>query len=241
MTETTPAQGTRYTIDARGSRFTISAYASGLLSAVGHDPVVAVRDIQGEVRLAPDNARRTGLVIKMAAKSLAIQNDVNDKDRREIERAMYEDVLDVSRFPEIVYEASGARIENVSDGRFRVELDGQLTLHGATRKQRVTSQVFLMGDTLRGQGDFTLRQTDYGIKPCLRRRWHAEGQRRAEVLVRPSGAKGALTSCVWPFPDRSSNWSPAPQPAPSSRWSAFADASTWACCRMTCPFQETGC
>ena len=33
-----------------------------------------------------------------------------------------------------------------------------------TRPHRVPVQVFLIGDTLRAQGEFEMRQTDFGIK-----------------------------------------------------------------------------
>lgn len=164
MTEPALPQRARYTIDARGSRMTIHAYASGLLSAVGHDPVIAVRELSGEVRFAPDRADASGLLLTMVAASMSVQNDVSDKDRREIERAMKEEVLETAKYPEIVFDATGAQLDAVNEARYRVEVDGQLSLHGVTRKQRVSAQLFLMGDTLRAQGEFPLRQTDFGIK-----------------------------------------------------------------------------
>lgn len=165
MTDTaTTAPATRYAIDARGSRLKIYAYASGLFSAVGHDPVIGVRDVSGELAFAANDPRAGSMRLNIAAKSLAVENDVSDKDRREIEQTMHEQVLETGKFGEIVYEASLARIEPVSEGRYRVEVDGQLTLHGVTRSQRAAGQVFLMGDTLRAQGELTLRQTDYNIK-----------------------------------------------------------------------------
>lgn len=163
MTEPPLQQTVRYTIDPRGSRVTIYAYASGLLSAVGHNPVIAVRELSGEVRFAPDHPDVSGLRLTMMTASMAVQNDVSDKDRREIERAMKEDVLETAKYPEIVFDASGARVDAVNEARYRVEVNGQLSLHGATKNQRVSAQLFLMGDTLRAQGDIPLRQTDFGI------------------------------------------------------------------------------
>ncbi len=164
MAEPVSAQGTRYTIDARGSRLTIHAYASGLLSAVGHDPVIAVREFSGEVRFAPDTPDAAAVLLKMAPASMAVQNDVSEKDRREMERMMNDEVLESAKYPDIVFDASQARIDTVNEGRYRVEVDGQLSLHGATKTQRLSAQLFLMGDTLRAQGDIPLRQTDFGIK-----------------------------------------------------------------------------
>jgi polyisoprenoid-binding protein YceI len=55
-------------------------------------------------------------------------------------------------------------VQQVSEGRYRIDIEGQLALHGVTRAQPVSAQVFLTGDTLRAQGEVTLRQTDFNIK-----------------------------------------------------------------------------
>ena len=51
------------------------------------------------------------------------------------------------------------------DGQYWVALNGELTLHGVTRTQPVSARVWLNGDTLRAAGDFSLRQSDYEIRP----------------------------------------------------------------------------
>jgi polyisoprenoid-binding protein YceI len=101
----------------------------------------------------------------MAARSLAVQNDVSDKDRREMERTMHEQVLDVAGHAEVRFESRTVRVEPAGEGRFRVDVDGALTLRGVTRPERVSGQVFVAGETLRVQGGATLRQSDYGIAP----------------------------------------------------------------------------
>ena len=165
MTEAAaPTTLDRYAIDARGSRVTIRAFASGILSAMGHNPVIAARDVSGEIRLAPQTLEVTELRLRIATASLSVQNDMSDKDRREIERTMREEVLEVDRYPEIVFDGSKVTVEKTA-GPIRAIVDGDLTLHGMTRPQRVPAQVFVMGDTLRAQGDFEIRQTDFGITP----------------------------------------------------------------------------
>ena len=48
------ATGTdRYVIDGRSSRFTVRAFATGLLSAMGHNPTIGIRDFSGEVGVQP--------------------------------------------------------------------------------------------------------------------------------------------------------------------------------------------
>ncbi len=155
----------RYAIDARGSRFTLYAYAGGMLSMVGHDPVIVARELTGDVRFSPEDPGAAGVLLKIPAGPLAVQNDISDKDRREIEQTMREEVLEVEKYPEIVYEASKPLVETLNESRYRVQLDGELSLHGVARRERVSLQMFVVGDTLRVQGDAVVRQSDYGIAP----------------------------------------------------------------------------
>ena len=52
-----------------------------------------------------------------------------------------------------------------SEGQYWVALNGELSLHGVTRTQPVSARVTLNGDTLRAAGDFSVRLSDYDIKP----------------------------------------------------------------------------
>ena len=47
---------------------------------------------------------------------------------------------------------------------YSATLNGDLTLHGVTRRQPITARVAVLGSMLRASGDFTLNQTDYNIK-----------------------------------------------------------------------------
>jgi polyisoprenoid-binding protein YceI len=48
---------------------------------------------------------------------------------------------------------------------YSATLDGNLSFHGVTRTQPVTARIVELGEMLRASGEFTLRQSDYGIKP----------------------------------------------------------------------------
>jgi polyisoprenoid-binding protein YceI len=159
------AVATRYVIDQRVSRFTVKVFASGLLSALGHNPTVAVRDLAGEIRFSPDTPDVASVTITVKASSLAVQDDVKESDRHEIERVMFQDVLEASRYPEIVFQSSRVTLETITAGRYRAKVEGNLALHGLTRPQTITTQVFLSGNTLRAQAEFPLRQTEFGIAP----------------------------------------------------------------------------
>jgi polyisoprenoid-binding protein YceI len=154
----------QYAIDPDMSRFTVRAFASGMLAAMGQSPTLAVRDFTGNAEFAPDSLD-AALHIKIKAGSLNVTDNVSDKDRREIERTMNQEVLETARYPDILFESSKVSASKVGDGQYLVNLIGDLSLHGVTKSQPLSAQVAIMGDTLRAHGEFSLLQTAYGIKP----------------------------------------------------------------------------
>lgn len=168
VTESTaPNHGSsaHYVVDARRSRFTVQAFATGILSAMGHNPTIGIRTFSGEVDFDPDAVETSGLKLTIQAASLSVQDDISDKDRREIERMMKGDVLEVAKYPEIAYESSSGSVTKLGDSMFSAALSGTLSFHGVTRNQPVTVRITTMGEMLRASGDFTLKQSDYQIKP----------------------------------------------------------------------------
>jgi polyisoprenoid-binding protein YceI len=158
----TPAD--RYVIDSRASRFTVQASATGLLARMGHDPIIGIRDFSGEMNFNPDKLEAGSFRLVIKSASLSVQNDISDKDLREIERLMNQEVLETEKFPEIVYEATSISVTRMADMLSSATLNGKLTMHGVTRNQAIVVRVALLGSMLRASGDFTLDQTDYNIK-----------------------------------------------------------------------------
>jgi polyisoprenoid-binding protein YceI len=136
-----------------------------MFSALGHNPTLAVRDFDGEASFSPDALDQARLVLKIKAGSLAVTDNISDKDRRELERTMNQEVLETARYPEILYESTQASASKAGDGQFFVNLLGALTLHGVTNTQAISTQVSLTGDMLRAHGEFNVLQSAYGIKP----------------------------------------------------------------------------
>jgi polyisoprenoid-binding protein YceI len=154
----------RYSIDVRASTFTLRAFASGVLSAFGHNPTIAIRDYAGEVRFDPESLEKAWLRMTIRADSLAVTDDVSEKDRQEIESRMKEQVLEAGEYPEIVYECSRVSASKTAEGQYWMALNGDLTLHGETHSQAVSARVTVSGDTVRAFGDFSILQTGYGIR-----------------------------------------------------------------------------
>jgi polyisoprenoid-binding protein YceI len=159
------AAATVYALDPGLSRFTARACATGLLASLGHNPSFAIRQFSGEAKFSPEAPEQSSLRIVVQSASLELSDQVSDKDRREIERAMRNEVLETARFPEIVFEASNPSLSKGGETLYWVNLTGKLTLHGVTQPQQITAQVTVTGDQLRASGEFNVRQSSYGIKP----------------------------------------------------------------------------
>ncbi len=154
-----------YVLDPGLSRFTARAFATGLLAAMGHSPSFAIRQFTGEANFPASAPEQGSVRIVVQAASFELTDQVSDKDRREIERTTRNDVLEVSRFPEIVFEASHPSISKGGEGYYWANLTGKLTLHGITQPQQITAQVSITDSELRANGELTVRQSSFGIKP----------------------------------------------------------------------------
>jgi polyisoprenoid-binding protein YceI len=155
----------RYLTANDRSKFTVRAFATGPLSALGHSPTIAIPDFKGEALVDPNAIEESSLRVLIQAASLVVTDDLSDKDREEINRRMHEEVLECDSYPEILYECTVASASKTGEGQYWVALHGQLSLHGVRRSHPVSARVTLAGDTLRAAGEFSVRQSDYEIKP----------------------------------------------------------------------------
>lgn len=159
-----PTSVVRYKLDSANSKFTVQAFAAGFLAGFGHNPIIGIRDFSGEVSFVPETFAEASLHFVVNAQSLVVLDDIKAKDKQEIEETMHDKVLETSRFPEITFQSTSVTITRIIPGRWKAKIIGDLTLHDTTQSLWIMGQIFLEGDELRTKGDFTLRQTDYGIK-----------------------------------------------------------------------------
>ena len=161
LRELSPVQ---YAIDPRLSRFTVRVSSGGPLAKLGHNPTIAITDYSGEIQCVPGKLEESQFSLGIHAKSLVVVEDMSEKDRAEIQTTMLSEVLEVKKFPEIGFASTAIVPTQVLEGLFRIEVTGNLNLHGVIRRLNFTSQVSFIGDSLRASGDFAILQTDYNIK-----------------------------------------------------------------------------
>lgn len=161
-----PAQDgpARFAIDIGASLITVQAFASGIASVVAHSPKFAMRDVSGDIRFEPEALQNSSLRISVRLGSLEIMDEVTSQDRREIERVMFDEVLEKSIYPTAQFQSSRVSGTKMGESMYRVSIAGELSFHGATRQLGFDSQLVGGEDTLRAQGTFSLLQSDFGMK-----------------------------------------------------------------------------
>ena len=154
-----------YRLDPAASTFTVQAFAEGLFSAFGHDPLFRVNQFSGEAEFGSGTFENAALRIVVNANSLSVIN-VKEKDRQEIEHTMHTEVLETSKYPEIVFESHNISLSRIGEGRYRVRVIGDLTLHGVRQNNLwVNGEVSASASgELRAKGQCAIKQTDYRIK-----------------------------------------------------------------------------
>jgi polyisoprenoid-binding protein YceI len=154
-----------FLIDKTASRFTVQAFATGLLSSFGHNPTIEIRDYEGELQFVPETYDKAFVRVTVKTAALDVLDEMKRDDRKKLEQLMYDQVLDVKQFPTAVYESKEIKVEKSENGPIVAHVNGELSFHGVTQNQPVDARVQDMGDMLRISGDFTLRQSSFGIKP----------------------------------------------------------------------------
>jgi polyisoprenoid-binding protein YceI len=154
----------RYTLDARQSRFTVQAFAGGLLSGFAHNPTITIRDFTGEVQLTPDAPEDAALQMTIRDDALEVTGNVNQRDVPEIEKTMRTEVLETAAYPEIRFRGTAIGATKIADNWYRIQLRGELSLHGVKKVQEVDTQLRLVENEIRLSGEFTLLLSAYRMK-----------------------------------------------------------------------------
>ncbi|MGH9825822.1 MAG: YceI family protein, partial [Blastocatellia bacterium] len=136
-----------YRIDAGQSTFMVHAGVHGLLSSFGHSHNIAVKDFSGVAKFDPDNGSASSLELRIKAASLAVTDKIKDSDRQSIEKTMRDQVLEVSKYPDIAFKSTSVSISKTGEGQYRADMWGDLSLHGVTRRGFIRANLSLQGNT----------------------------------------------------------------------------------------------
>jgi polyisoprenoid-binding protein YceI len=157
-----------YTIDPERSSATIAVGKSGALSfAAGHTHEVVAPAVAGTMTVDVDDPARSTVHVTIDASKLKVTGKGESaSDVPKVQQTMAgADVLDVSRYPTITFTSTSMAIKGRTGTSLDATVTGDLTIHDVTRAISVPVSVQLGAATVTATGRFSVKQTDYGIKP----------------------------------------------------------------------------
>jgi polyisoprenoid-binding protein YceI len=155
----------RYVAEPSQSRFTVQAFAAGTLSVLAHSPTFQIRDFTGELEFDPATPGDTSVRATVQADSLALIDSVSASDRDEITSRMRREVLETTSYPQVAFQSTQAKADRIAGDWYRLQLAGDLRLHGVTKPQQVEAQLRLSDGQARLSGRCALSLSAYRIKP----------------------------------------------------------------------------
>jgi polyisoprenoid-binding protein YceI len=145
---------------AAASRLEVRTGSAGLFGFAGHQHVIRARGFSGRLVYRPADPAESQVTIVVPVDSLEVLTPPDTAEIRKVTANMRHDVLDSGRFPEIRFESTG--IVPRPEG---FDIQANLTMHGVTQVVTVPVRITIQADTLAASGTFTVKQSDFGIRP----------------------------------------------------------------------------
>ncbi len=145
---------------APSSQLVVRTGKAGLFGFAGHEHLIQAREFSGRIvyyRQQPESSRVT---VSIATGRLEVLTPPDTAEIRKVTAAMRTEVLDVAQYSEITLTSQA--VEQTGD---TLRLQAALTMKSRTRTVPLTVRVLIGPDTLRATTTFTVRQSDYGIRP----------------------------------------------------------------------------
>ena len=164
---TLSAAGPRtFTVDAERSRAVIDVGKAGAFSFAGHTHEVEAPLKDGLLHLDPDAPAKSDVKLTFNAAALRVTGKGESKDDvpKVQETMLGEQVLDAKKFPTIVFESTSVTAKGAAP-TLDLTVAGRMTIHGVTKPVTAPVAVKIDGATLTATGKFTIKQTEFGIKP----------------------------------------------------------------------------
>lgn len=155
-----------YTISTAESNLWVFVGKAGFFSAFGHDHEIGIKSFAGRIDVPQSGASGGSLEVEIETKSFVVlDKEASEDDRTKIFDAMHKDVIESEKFQKITFRSvSVSDLKPAGEGNYSLTLNGDLTLHGVTRRIAVPATATITPAQIRAVGKYTLKQTDYGIK-----------------------------------------------------------------------------
>ena len=155
-----------FIVDPARSHATIDVGKSGAFSFAGHTHEIDAPIKSGVVHLDTDMPSRSDVRLEFDAAALRVtgKGEAADDVPKVQQTMLGEQVLDVKRFPSIIFESISVTGKGVPPALDLV-VTGRMTIHGVTKPVTAPVSVKAGGRSVTAGGRFVIKQTDFGIKP----------------------------------------------------------------------------
>lgn len=155
-----------YAVVASESRLAIQVGRSGLFKFAGHEHEVLARSFAGRILADPDAPERSSVSLRFESAALWVSGRGEPtEDVPKVQEAMLgPKVLDVARFPSVVFQSKRVAGKPVGPKTYELQLEGELTVRGVTRPLTLPLRVELGDDRLVASGRASLCQSVFGIQ-----------------------------------------------------------------------------
>ena len=142
------------------SRFEVKTGKAGLLGFAGHGHLVRARASSGQIVYYPNSPADSRVEVVVPVDSLEVLTPPDTAEIRKVTETMRSEVLNPDRYALITFVST--TVSPAGDG---LQVRGRLTIAGQTRDVAVVMRLEEAGDTLRATGSFSVKQSDFGIRP----------------------------------------------------------------------------
>jgi polyisoprenoid-binding protein YceI len=156
-----------YTIVPSESDFWVFVGKTGFFSALAHDHEIGVKRFGGRVVIPGAGASGGSLEMEVDATSLVVlDKKPSEADKKKIFDSMHNEVLESAKHQKITFKSvSVSDVKQTGNDNYSLVVNGDLTLHGVTKRIAVPVAATITPQQLRATGKYTLKQSDDGIKP----------------------------------------------------------------------------
>src|ERR1041385_4677308 len=160
-----PPATVTYNLDASQSKFMAHANRSGLLWFKGKSHHLQASDFSGRVELTPNTVTPASLHLVVKAASLHETGaDFTEPQKQIINKELKEIVFHPDQYPDITFQSTNVTAKMTTADRYEVKIDGDLTLHGVTKRITIPAVVTLNGNDLRAVGLYSIDRGDFKVK-----------------------------------------------------------------------------
>jgi len=155
-----------FRVDTQSSRALIDVGKTGAFSFAGHTHEVEAPLSSGVVHLDPDTLSRSDVRLEFNAAAMRVtgKGDPPADVPKVTEAMLGPQVLDVKQYPSITFESTAVTATGTLPS-LTLSVAGKLTIRSTTKPVTASVAMKVDGTTLTATGRFTIKQTDFGIKP----------------------------------------------------------------------------